>query len=219
MPRLAPLGDCALLVDWGQRLDPGVNAEVHRLARRIQAAGIPGLRDVVPAYASLAVHWDPADERPFGQWEARIERLLQATGADDGSAERRIAIPVRYGGEGGPDLEDVAGRSGLSPAEFALRHARGSYRVFMLGFTPGFPYLGGMDPALAAPRRETPRASVPAGSVGIAGLQSGIYPVASPGGWQIIGRTEARLFDPDRAEPCLLRPGDSVRFVDVEPAP
>jgi inhibitor of KinA len=128
-----------------------------------------------------------------------------------------VELPVCYGGEFGPDLEEVAARCGLSAAEVMARHSTAEYRVYMLGFSPGFPYLGGLDPAIAAPRRETPRLRVPAGSVGIAGMQTGIYPQESPGGWQIIGRTPGRLFRPDRAEPCLLGPGDRLRFVPVGP--
>jgi KipI family sensor histidine kinase inhibitor len=124
-----------------------------------------------------------------------------------------VEIPVCYGLEYGPDLDAVAAHCGLSPDEVIARHTAAEYRVYMLGFSPGFPYLGGLDPNIAAPRRETPRIKVPAGSVGIAGMQTGIYPLESTGGWQIIGRTPMRLFDPGLEEPCLLRPGDRLRFV------
>lgn len=221
MPTLAPLGDHALLVDWGQRLDPAVNAAVHRLARAVRAAGPPGLREVVPAYASLALHLDPAalGDEGTALWEARIGELLAADAGAAAEPGRVVRIPVRYGGADGPDLAEVAARAGLTPEAYAHRHAAGDYPVYMLGFSPGFPYLGGMDPALAAPRRATPRERVPAGSVGIAGAQTGVYPQDSPGGWQLIGRTDAVLFDPRAAEPALLRPGDRVRFEVLEVRP
>ncbi|MBI4911791.1 MAG: 5-oxoprolinase subunit PxpB [Acidobacteria bacterium] len=223
MPTLYPLGDHALLVDWGQRLDAAVNGEVHRLARALRARRYPGMEDVVPAYASLALHWDPEADPdggdPMGVWEARIARLLAEEGETAEKGHRTVEIPVRYGGGNGPDLGEAASVAGMSEKDYAARHAAGLYRVYMLGFTPGFPYLGGLDPALAAPRRATPRSRVPAGSVGIAGLQTGIYPSESPGGWQLIGRTDAVLFDPLSPEPALLGPGDQVRFLMVEGPP
>lgn len=220
VPLISPLGDRALLVDFGQRIDVELNARVHALAARIRRAELPGITDLVPAYASLAVHyrpeaWDFAGTTPYSALVEALDKFVEDDSGDDREASRTIEIPVRYGGELGPDLETVARIAGLTPAEYANRHAAGVYRVFMLGFTPGFAYLGGLDPALAAPRRATPRTRVPAGSVGIAGPQTGVYPCDSPGGWQLIGHTESSLFDPARSEPCLLRPGDTVRFVAV----
>ena len=216
-PSLAPLGDRAVLVDFGQRIDPGLNARVHALAARIRRAELPGITDLVPAYASLAIHyrpeaWDAAGP-PFSALAEALDGFIEADDQEGLEPIRTIEIPTHYGGDHGPDLEAVAQLAGLSPADYADRHAAGVYRVFMLGFTPGFAYLGGLDPALAAPRRANPRTRVPAGSVGIAGAQTGIYPCDSPGGWRLIGRTDLALFDPQRPEPCLLRPGDTVRFV------
>ena len=223
-PLIAPLGDRALRVDFGQRIDPGLNARVHGLAARIRRAELPGVTDLVPAYASLAVHyrpeaWEGQEGSPYDALVDALAPLLLDQAEPTMEPARTIEIPVRYGGAHGPDLEEVAHQAGLSPADFAGRHAAGRYRVYMLGFTPGFAYLGGLDPALAAPRRSMPRTQVPAGSVGIAGEQTGIYPCDSPGGWQLIGRTDATLFDPGREEPCLFRPGDRVRFVAVGAAP
>ena len=220
IPSLAPLGDRAVLVDFGQRIDPGLNARVHALAARIRRADLPGITDLVPAYASLAIHyrpesWDVAGRTPFAALVEALEGFIEDDSQEEAGPSRTIEIPVHYGAEQGPDLEAVARIAGLSPTEYADRHAAGTYRVFMLGFTPGFAYLGGMDPVLAAPRRAAPRTHVPAGSVGIAGPQTGIYPCDSPGGWQLIGRTDTTLFDPSRDEPCLLRPGDLVRFIAV----
>lgn len=221
-PVIAPLGDRALRVDFGPRIDAELNARVHGLAARIRRAELPGITDLVPAYASLAIHYQPEAWAESGRppWEALVDALGPLLEARIGVApepSRILEVPVRYGEEAGPDLEEVADRAGLSAADYAGRHAAGRYRVYMLGFTPGFAYLGGLDPVLAAPRRATPRTRVPAGSVGIAGEQTGIYPCDSPGGWQLIGRTDLVLFDPFRPEPCLLRPGDVVRFIPVLP--
>jgi KipI family sensor histidine kinase inhibitor len=205
----APLGDSALLLTLGSAIDPGVNDRIHLLARAVARAALPGISGVVPSYASLAVHFEPR------VWDhARLERALREVeaGATEAAPPRTIVLPVRYGGDEGPDLEAVAGHCGLGPAEVVARHCAGVYRVHFLGFAPGFPYLGGLDPALATPRRAVPRTRVPAGSVGIAGPQTGIYPLETPGGWQIIGRTPLVLFDPLREEPCLLRAGDLLRF-------
>jgi KipI family sensor histidine kinase inhibitor len=214
--RIAPLGDSALLLTFGEGIDPRVNDRVHALARRLRRGSLHGILGVVPAYATLAVQFDPRawDPETLGRQLQDLEE-----GPADAEPPRTVAIPVRYGGEDGPDLEEVAAHCGLSPAEVVARHCAGEYRVFFLGFSPGFPYLGGLDPALAAPRRAEPRMRVPAGSVGIAGLQTGIYPQETPGGWQIIGRTPLALFDPLRGEPCLLAAGDLLRFEAVEGRP
>jgi KipI family sensor histidine kinase inhibitor len=219
--RVEPMGDQALLAVLGEGIDPGVNDRVHQLAALLRASGLPGLTDLVPSYATLAVHYDPAawagPGGPCGRLRAELERLWLSAGAAAPPEPRRVAIPVCYGLEFGPDLAEVAERCAMTAEEVVARHAAAEYRVYMLGFSPGFPYLGGLDPAIAAPRRETPRLKVPAGSVGIAGRQTGIYPQESPGGWQIIGRTPKRLFDPQAQEPCLLRPGDRLTFVPVDP--
>jgi len=220
-PTLEALGDRALLVTFGNRIDPRLNDQVHALAERLREASLPGLVDLVPAYASLAVHFEPGawqerDGSPFDALCAALEPLLAHRETTTPKHSRKVEIPVRYGGENGEDLAEVAAHTGLDPREVVRRHAGGIYRVFMLGFTPGFAYLGGMDSALAVPRRATPRTRVPAGSVGIAGIQTGIYPCESPGGWRLIGRTSLALFDPTAAAPCLLQPGDEVRFVAEE---
>jgi len=209
------LGDQALLAILGERIDPGVNDQVHQLAALIRAAGMPGVTDLVPAYATLAVHYQPAVWR-YAALRGELERLWREAGAAELAAPRQVELPVCYGGEFGPDLAEVASRCGLSEADVVRRHSAAVYRVYMLGFAPGFAYLGGLDPAIAAPRRETPRLKVPAGSVGIAGMQTGIYPLETPGGWQIIGRSPMRLFRPGQEDPCLLRPGDRLRFTPID---
>jgi KipI family sensor histidine kinase inhibitor len=174
--------------------------------------------EVVPSYASLLVLFDPLAARR-AQLERRLEALArEVAGAVVEPPRRVVRVPVGYGGERGPDLEEVARLAGLSPEEVVARHAAPVYRVYLLGFTPGFPYLGGLDPRLACPRMDSPRLVIPSGSVALAGLQTGIYPVESPGGWRILGRTPARLFDPTpgASRPFLLAAGDGLRFLPVE---
>jgi inhibitor of KinA len=223
MLKLEPLGDRALLVTLGESLDARVNDQVHALAARMRERALPGLRDLVPAYATLAVHYDPrawssTGASPHEALAAAIRQLWETLGPEAAAPSRLVTLPVWYGGEWGPDLGEVAARCRLSEAEVIARHTAPEYRVFMLGFAPGFPYLGGLDSRIATPRRDTPRTRVPAGSVGIAGPQTGVYPLASPGGWQIIGRTPRELFQAGAEEPCLLRPGDRLRFQAQEPS-
>lgn len=221
--RTMRLGEDALLLRLGEAIDAGTNARVLALAARIAASRPPWLRDLVPAYASLALFVDadafPESDDPL----ANAESWLQALPPDDAlSASPQGAlhdIAVRYGGEHGPDLDAVAEHAGLSPRQVIELHADGEYRVAMLGFAPGFPYLLGLDPALSMPRLATPRTRVEAGSVGIGGEQAGIYPRPGPGGWRIIGRTEVVLFDPARDPPSLLAPGDRLRFVPTGTLP
>ncbi|HEY8536420.1 MAG TPA: 5-oxoprolinase subunit PxpB [Vicinamibacterales bacterium] len=214
-PRLSRLGELGWLVAFDSRLDPDVNAQVLALAARLRDAAIPGVRDIVPAVASLAVHVDRHEEAPgVGELVARLlDEGLALRQAVEG---RLVELPVRYGGEDGPDLAEVAAECRLAPEEVVRRHAARAYRVFMLGFLPGFPYLGLVDPAIQVSRRAEPRTRVPAGAVGLAGPMTGVYPVQSPGGWRIIGRTPVQLFDPTASPPTLLRPGDRVRFVPVD---
>jgi KipI family sensor histidine kinase inhibitor len=212
-PTFVPLGDSALQIVFGDRIDPVSNRRALALSRAL--AGLPGIGDRVPAYASLTLHYDPL-LWTLDDLTKAIEPYL-ASAEDAGFQGALVTVPVCYGGELGPDLEALARLCAMSAEEVIARHAAPEYRVHFLGFTPGFPYLGGLDPALAAPRHATPRALVPAGAVGIAGAQTGIYPQAGPGGWQIIGRTPLRLFDPRREPPCLLAPGDRLRFAPIGP--
>lgn len=215
-PRLLASGDSAVLVVFGDEIDPALNRRVHALAAYLRAAALPGLGEAVPGYATLLVHYDPArlDET---QVRARLAQALDVLAAEPAAAAppRWFEIPVRYGGEAGPDLDFVAQHAGLTPDEVVGVHAGRDYLVYMMGFTPGFAYLGELDARIAVPRLETPRVRVPAGSVGLAGRQTGLYPIDSPGGWRLIGRTDAALFDLGREPPSLLAPGDRVRFVPV----
>lgn len=213
------LADDAWLLHFGADtppIDDATNARVHRAAARMRNDAPAWLRDLVPAYASLAVFFDPDTIDAHA-----VERWLDARLADDtvtaiDTPARCIEIPVVYGGDYGEDLNTAAVELGLSPVVLAERHAAATYTVAMIGFTPGFPYLSGLDPALALPRLATPRTRVPAGSVAIGGAQTGLYPRESPGGWRLIGRTPLRLFDPSRASPSLLSPGDRVRFIEID---
>lgn len=222
-PRLDPYGDSALLAVLGETLDLDTNLRVHALAERLIRADLPGLSAPVPAYASLLIPYDPlrltAEEaaaavHPLLTWAAHLPTAdLQA--ALRMSPAALAEIPTRYGGADGPDLEEVAALHGRSPEAIIALHTGTVYRVYMLGFAPGFAYMGPLPPDLVTPRRATPRPRVPAGSVGLAGAQTGVYPLATPGGWQILGRTDLVLWDPFRDPPALLRPGQEVRFVEV----
>lgn len=206
------VGDRALQIVLGDRLDLALNRRALALSEALE--DLPGLTDRVPAYASLTLHYDPMFWSQANLIEAVIPILAAAE--DRAVAGRMVTIPVCYGHAYGPDLAEVARHAGIDPEEVITRHCQAEYRVCFLGFTPGFAYLSGLDPSLAMARRATPRSNVSAGSVGIAGNQTGIYPQASPGGWQLIGRTPLRLFDPCRDPPCLLSPGDRLRFVAID---
>ncbi len=220
-PAIRSLGDRALLIEFGERIDPAVNAAALALAARIRAAAIPAIVDIVPANASVAVHYDPsACDREAPRAEAwlreRLAPLLESLDVRGAASGREHNVPVCYGGEHGPDLAAMATHLGLATDEIIARHCAPCYRVAMIGFRPGFPYLLGLDPVLAMPRLATPRTRVPAGSVGIGGAQTGIYPDAAPGGWRLIGRTPLRLFDPCADPPARFAPGDLVRFVAID---
>jgi inhibitor of KinA len=212
MPVLTSLGDSALLVKFGDEIDPDLNRRVQALAALLGSAPLDGVGESLPAYASLLVHYDPLrlDYAEVAEW---VSGFLDQAEAAATRPAGRIEVPVRYGGESGPDLEAVAAFHKISPAEVVRLHSSRTYTVYMMGFTPGFPYLGALDPRLVTPRLETPRTLVPAGTVAIAGQQSGIYPLASPGGWQLIGWTPLQLFDLSSEQPFLFAPGDEVRFV------
>ncbi len=212
MDDILPLGDSALLIRLGDGIDLATNLRVHALDARLRRVSLHGILETVPAYATLLVHYDPlivTAEQLTGTLRSEMAGVYE--GLD--RKPRLIEVPVRYGGENGPDLSFVASYHRSTPYEIVRLHVSHEYTVFMMGFTPGFPYMGKLDDALATPRLETPRTRVPAGSVSIAGAQTGIYPIESPGGWQLIGRTSLPLFDLSAQEPFLFAPGDSVRFV------
>ncbi len=214
---IRPAGEAALLLEYGSTIDPEINLRVVRAARRIAEAGPAGIDDVIPAYTTVLVSFDPARVS-----REDLSALLREDPevCDPSASIEEVGdtheVPVAYGGEDGPDLDEVARQCGLSPEEVVQIHTGETYRVYFLGFTPGYPYMGELDPRIEIPRRRTPRTHVPAGSVAIAGRQTGLYPMTTPGGWSILGRTPVRLFDPSSDDPTLLHPGDSVKFHPIE---
>jgi inhibitor of KinA len=213
--RILPAGDSALIVEFDDRIDPIVNAQAVAFADAIQAAKIPGIRDVAPSFRSVAVYFDPL-RTPYDALMAAVEQHA-ARPVGDATADRDpIRIPVCYGGELGPDLPAVAAFAKTSEAAVIQIHASTTYRVFMLGFVAGFAYMGIVDDRIAMPRHSTPRVRVPLGTVGIGGVQTGIYPAETPGGWQLIGRTPVKPFDASRAEPFLMKAGDAVQFYAID---
>lgn len=215
-PRFLVSGEKALIVEFGSRVDPGINARVLNLHRRLGLEPIPGIVETIPTFRSLLVSYDPLLIR-FDDLINRIQAVETSSVAPE-PPQRAVVVPTVYGGDFGPDIGFVARHNGISVEEVIGLHVSGDYRVYMIGFTPGFPYLGGLPQAIATPRLPAPRTLVPAGSVGIAGEQTGVYPVESPGGWQLIGRTPLKLYDPARENPVLLEPGDSVRFRRIDEA-
>jgi inhibitor of KinA len=215
--RIVPAGDSVLVVEFDERIDPAVNARAIAVADAIQAAGLPGVRDVVPTYRSVAVYFDPL-RTDYSTLHALIERQAGQAPPDAAAQRPPVRIPVCYGGDFGPDLESVAASAKLTADEVVRLHAGPTYRVFMLGFVAGFAYMGIVDSRIAVPRHSSPRVRVPLGSVGVAGVQTGIYPAETPGGWQLIGRTPVKPFDPSRAEPFLLKAGDAVQFYPIDRA-
>jgi KipI family sensor histidine kinase inhibitor len=216
LPRIVLASDHALLVSFGEEISPENSRRVLRLLTALRSRAVPGILNLHPAYASLLIRFDPLGARVEALREI-VEEAVAGLGRVPLPESRLVEIPVRYGGEHGPDLTDVARHCGVAENEVVRRHPAGDYEVAFLGFTPGFPYLAGLDPALAVPRLATPRKRVPAGSVAIGGSQTGIYPLPSPGGWRVIGWTPLSLFDPAREPVSLVRMGDRVVFVQ-EPA-
>ncbi|MBW6466109.1 MAG: 5-oxoprolinase subunit PxpB [Brevefilum sp.] len=215
MQRFSPVGENALLVTFDDALTHEAHGRVRTLDERLKVAPLAGVIEWIPAFASLVVLFDPLQIQ-WNEVENWINDCLDSPTSLAHRRVNRVEILVHYGGEDGPDLAFVAGFHGLTPAQVIEKHAEPIYQVGMMGFMPGFAYLLGLDPALATPRLDTPRTHIPAGSVGIAGQQTGVYPLASPGGWQLIGRTDQGLFDPRREPYFRLAPGDEVRFVPAK---
>jgi len=215
-PRLLPAGESCVVVDFGEHIDYDINRKVQALRKALEEIAFPWIRELVPTYRSLAIYLDPLRENPRNL-QQKIEGILLSLEKDTLRSSLAVDIPVCYGENYGPDLSFVASSNDLSEEEVVRRHSGREYYCYMLGFTPGFPYLGGMDPSLATPRLSKPRQIIPAGSVGIADRQTGIYPIESPGGWQLIGRTPLTLFDPGKNPPTLLDAGLWIRFVPVSP--
>ncbi|NPV69026.1 MAG: 5-oxoprolinase subunit PxpB [Firmicutes bacterium] len=215
--RYLPAGDCGVVVEFGGEISPGVSSKVRSMQCAVEGSVIRGVLETIPTYRSLLVLYDPR-EIGFSELVSALKELETRLDALELPSPVVTEIPTAYGGEYGPDLECVAAHTGLAADEVIRTHSSVDYLIYMLGFTVGYPYLGGMPERLATPRLKSPRARVPAGSVGIAGPQTGIYPIESPGGWQVIGRTPLRLYDPSRNPAVLLRAGDYVRFVPISAA-
>lgn len=217
-----PLGDQAVIVSFGNAIDPKTHLSVKAFATHLEEHPFCGLIEVVPAFTTVTIYYDPGhwiqtnDSRlPYDHVCETIDAVLSSLTEQEETLARMVEIPVCYGGEMGPDLEFVAQHNGLSSDEVVRIHCEGRYLVYMIGFSPGFPYLGGLSEKISAPRRSSPRLVIPAGSVGIAGQQTGVYPIATPGGWQLIGRTPLSLFRPNQEQPSLLQAGDIIRFYQI----
>lgn len=215
-PRFLPAGECALSVEFAPEISPETSQRVRALLSALDRSPPAGLRDLVPSYRALLILYDPL-ELEYERLTALVEELLEDS-TPSAAPSRHVTLPVCYGADFGPDLRDVAERAGLTIDEVIAIHSEAEYLVYFLGFAPGFPYLGGLDARLSTPRLPRPRTSVPAGSVGIGGEQTGVYSLSTPGGWRLLGRTPVPLYNPAAPEPFLLRAGDRLRFEAVERA-
>ena len=221
--QIIPLGDTALLLELGEVIDEPTHGRVQTAWQALAAAPLPGVTELVPAYTTVTLFYEPlqvvqagAPEAGIADWLiAKVRERLKNPPKRERSKGRIVEIPVCYGGEFGPDIGLVSKQAGLSSAEVIKRHSNAEYLVYLIGFAPGFPYLGGLPKELATPRHPKPRMTVPPGSVGIAGSQTGIYPLATPGGWNLVGRTPLQMFQPAKDPPVLLRAGDRVKFCAV----
>lgn len=210
-------GDTSLTVEFGNEISEDINAKIRAFNIALESSKLPGIVETVPTYRSLMVHYDPGVIR-YAALLKKLQGLLGKLDQIQIPPSEVLEIPVLYGGEEGPDLEFVAQHHGKTPEEVVRIHTATEYLIYMLGFTPGFTYLGGMSEEIATPRLKTPRVKIPAGSVGIAGAQTGVYPIDSPGGWQLIGRTPVRMYDPDRETPILPQAGQYIKFYAIDRA-
>ena len=212
--RFLTTGDTSVSVEFGNVISEAINHDIRAYKIALEKAEIPGIVETVPTYRSLMVHYNPRIIRN-GELKEKLKKLLSEMGDVEIPPSPVLEIPVLYGGEMGPDLPFVAEHAGLSEEEVILIHSSTEYLIYMLGFTPGFTYLGGMSDKIATPRLQQPRVKIPAGSVGIAGSQTGIYPIDSPGGWQLIGRTPLKMYDPERETPILPEAGQYMKFYPI----
>lgn len=210
----SPLGDQAIVIEVGQEISDEVQAKVRMVTQLLEDRPPNWMVEAIPAFTTIAIFYDPVIAL-YETVEAELKNLLQHGQESAASEGRMVEIPVCYGGEFGPDLEFVAKHNGLTPEEVVAIHSGGTYSVHMIGFAPGFPFIGGMSETIAAPRRDSPRLRIPERTVGIAGKQTGVYPIETPGGWQLIGRTPLRLFRPEDEVPSLLRAGDKIIFKEI----
>lgn len=213
--RILTAGDSALLIEFGKEINPETNRKITALVQLMREQYIEGIVDVIPAFCSLLINYDPR-VLSYEELKERMEHLLKMETKTEATRKRIFEIPVCYGGEYGPDIENIAEHAGLSIEEVIKIHSSKDYLIYMLGFLPGFTYLGGLDERIHTPRLASPRLKIRAGSVGIGGSQTGIYPLDSPGGWQLMGMTPVRTYDPERQTPILVEAGDYIRFIPID---
>lgn len=213
--RFVPVGDSAVNVEFGNEISVEINSSIRALDMAIEASGVKGVTETVPTYRSLLVYYD-FEKISYKKLVSTLEKLLDEQTLTELPAAEVLEVPVLYGGEMGPDIKFVAENAGVSEAEVIKMHTEPDYLIYMLGFTPGFTYLGGLNEKIHTPRLQKPRVKIDAGSVGIAGGQTGIYPIDSPGGWQLIGRTPVKMYDPEREEPVLPKAGQYIHFFSID---
>ena len=213
--KLLTAGDSSILLQFGNTIDPAINRKIAATVQLMREQHINGVPDVIPAFCSLLINYDPR-VISYEQIKRRMEALVKIDVTAGDTRKRVFEIPVCYGGEYGPDIQNIADHAGLSVEEVIQIHTSRDYLIYMLGFLPGFTYLGGLDERIHTPRLANPRIRIPAGSVGIGGSQTGIYPMDSPGGWQLMGMTPVKTYDPDREVPILVEAGDYIRFVAID---
>ncbi|MBE5924957.1 MAG: 5-oxoprolinase subunit PxpB [Lachnospiraceae bacterium] len=212
--RFLPAGDEALIVEFGMEIDDEINRKVQRLADFIRSQNISGIRELLPTFRSLMIFYN-SNVISYKKLIGEIKHFKNDK--DEGVAEKKkiLCVPCCYGSDYGPDLKEMSSRLGMSTEEIIKLHSQSDYKIYMLGFLPGFTYLGGLDKRIHMPRLDTPRTSIPAGSVGIGGNQTGVYPVASPGGWWLIGNTPIEFYNPQREMPVLCNAGEYIRFIPI----
>ena len=213
--KLLTAGDSSILLQFGNTIDPAINRKIAATVQLMREQHINGVTDVIPAFCSLLINYDPR-VISYEQIKGRMEALVKIDVTAGDTRKRVFEIPVCYGGEYGPDIRNIADHAGMSVEEVIQIHTSRDYLIYMLGFLPGFTYLGGLDERIHTPRLANPRIRIPAGSVGIGGSQTGIYPMDSPGGWQLMGMTPVKTYDPDREVPILVEAGDYIRFVAID---
>lgn len=212
--RILTAGDSSLLVEFGKEISPDINRKIAATVQLMKEQHIEGVVDIIPAFCSLLINYDPR-VISYEEMKQRLQDLIKVDAKAEAGRKRVFEIPVCYGGEYGPDIANIAKNAGLSEKEVIEIHSSRDYLIYMLGFLPGFTYLGGLDERIHTPRLATPRIKINAGSVGIGGSQTGIYPLDSPGGWQLMGMTPVKTYDPEREIPILVEAGDYIRFVPI----
>ena len=213
--KIVAAGDSSLLIEFGSEINEEINRKITTIVQLMRDQQIEGVVDMIPAFCSLLINYDPRIVS-YEKMRKRMQALVRMDLKGGAGRKRVFEIPVCYGGQYGPDMETIAGHAGLSEEEVIRIHSSRDYLIYMLGFLPGFCYLGGLDERIHTPRLANPRVKISAGSVGIGGSQTGIYPLDSPGGWQLMGMTPVRTYDPERERPILLEAGDYIRFIPVE---